>query len=67
MFKRRVGRLAYELKLPPEWRVHPMISVARLEPTSDAYNRPKPDHPNSVKIEENTENNKSYEVEKNSC
>jgi hypothetical protein len=29
---RRVGKLAYELKLPPQWKIHPVISVAHLEP-----------------------------------
>jgi len=31
--KRRVGRLAYELHLPPHWAVHPVFSVAHLEST----------------------------------
>ena len=45
----------------------PVISVAQLEPTSDAtdpYNRPKLDHPDSVQVEGDTEDNQSYEVEK---
>lgn len=36
---RRVGRLAYELDLPTEWRIHPVVSVAQLEP---ALNKPDP-------------------------
>lgn len=30
--KRRVGRLAYEIKLPVEWKVHPVLPVTVLEP-----------------------------------
>jgi hypothetical protein len=29
--KRRVGRLAYELELPPSWRMHLVISVIHLK------------------------------------
>jgi hypothetical protein len=36
--KRRVGRLAYEIKLPAEWKVHPVLPVTVLEP----YPRPNP-------------------------
>ena len=38
----KVGRLAYRLELPPVMKIHPVISVAQLEPaptTSDPYNR----------------------------
>ena len=65
--KRRIGRLAYELELPPAWKVHPVVSVAQLEPApidEDPYNRPRPDHPGSVEVEGDTEEWKSYEVEK---
>lgn len=46
--KRRVGRLAYELELPPHWAVHPVFSVAFLEKypqEPDPFLRPIPDHP----------------------
>ncbi|RWA03570.1 hypothetical protein EKO27_g11536 [Xylaria grammica] len=33
--KRRVGTLAYELDLPPDYIIHPVISVAHLRPTPD--------------------------------
>ena len=64
--KRRVGRLAYELDLPPNWRVHPVISIAQLEPdsTEDPYGRPRPDHPDAVEMEGDTPRWKSYEVER---
>ena len=43
---RRIGRLAYELDIPVYWRVHPVISIAMLEPIPiglDLYKRPVPD------------------------
>ena len=66
LVKRRVGRLAYELELPPQWRVHPVISVTQLEPMPgrDPYDRYRPHHPASVHMEGDTETEKSYEVEK---
>lgn len=37
---RAVGRLAYELKIPKNWKIHPIISVAHLEPyKTDPYDR----------------------------
>lgn len=38
----RVGRLAYRLDLPASWNIHPVLSVAMLEPApkiSDPFNR----------------------------
>ena len=69
LVKKRVGRLAYELDLPPAWRIHPVISVAQLEPgprpnEPDPYSRPRPTHPASVEVEGDTPENQSYEVEK---
>ena len=69
LVKRRIGRLAYELDLPPQWRIHPVISVSQLEPVpadTDPYQRPRPSHPDAVEVEgaPNTEYEKSYEVEK---
>ncbi|KAI0992711.1 hypothetical protein K3495_g15474 [Podosphaera aphanis] len=62
----KVGRLAYRLKLPNHWRIHPVISVAHLEsvpsPYEDPYNRPRPKEPGPVYVEGDTDNNKSYEV-----
>jgi len=36
----KVGRLAYKLRIPDTWKIHPVISVAHLEPyTPDAFDR----------------------------
>lgn len=67
LVKRRVGRLAYELELPPAWRVHPIIFVAQLEPVpagEDPYRRPRPSHPEAVEMKGDTPEYRSYEVEK---
>ena len=67
LVKRRVGRLAYELDLPPNWLVHPVVSVAQLEPVpagEDPYARPRPHHPEAVEVEGDTPEYQSYEVEK---
>jgi hypothetical protein len=40
---RKVSELAYELKLPPSFKIHPVISASRLEPTkADEWQRPRP-------------------------
>ena len=65
--KRRAGRLTYELKLSTHWRIHPVISVAQLKSCSsqpDSYSRPRPNYPVSVEVEENTDDWKSYIVER---
>ena len=64
---RRIGKLAYKLDLPQHWRIHPVISIAMLEPTpsgEDPFNRPVPEQPDSVYVEGDTETNKSWEVER---
>ena len=64
---RKVGNLAYELDLPQHWRVHPVISIAMLEPTpsgEDPFDRPVPEQPDSVYVEGDTDTNRSWEVER---
>ena len=55
---RRIGKLAYELDIPTHWRVHPVFSIAMLEPTPsglDPYERSSPEQSNSVYVEGDTE------------
>lgn len=68
----RVGRLAYRLDIPNTWNVHPVFTVAQLEPcpdpSTDPYThtrpQPRPDEPPSVFVEGDTETFKSYELER---
>ena len=53
-----VGRLAYRLEILSHWRIHPVISVAQLEPKypgKDLWDRPVPTNPEpfNVLIEHN--------------
>lgn len=61
---RKVGYLAYELKLSPIMRIHPVVSVAQLEPYpgEDPYQRPRPTNPPPVVDEDRPDD--SYEIEK---
>ncbi|KZZ86573.1 Ribonuclease H-like protein [Ascosphaera apis ARSEF 7405] len=60
--KRRVTPLAYELALPANMKVHPVVSVAHLEPApkEDPYAR-VPDPPGPIRLEDGTDDN--YEIE----
>ena len=64
----RVGRLAYRLDVPEDWRVHPVFTVAQLEPApapeADPFNRPRSDHPDSFFVEGDTETWKSSDIER---
>ena len=66
----RIGRLAYRLDIPDSWNVHPIFSVAQLEPCpdpkDDPYDRPapRPDEPPSVFVEGDTPDLKSYELDR---
>ncbi len=63
----RIGRLAYRLELPEHWRIHNVFTVAQLEPlpdTKDPFDRTRPEHPPSVFVEGDTDNWKSYYIEK---
>ena len=65
--KRRIERLVYELELSLTWRIHSIISIAQLKSAlsvQDSYNRSKSDHSDAVKVDENIEHEKSYEVER---
>ena len=49
----KVDKLAYRLKLPPHWKIYPIISIAHLElyPGSNPYNHPRPAHPTTITME----------------
>lgn len=32
LIKEKMGRLAYKLDIPPDWKIQPILSVAQLEP-----------------------------------
>ena len=59
----RVGRLAYRLAVPEDWKVHPVFTIAQLEPapapTDDPYDRPRPTHPQAVSAD-----GQEYDVER---
>ena len=53
----RIGRLAYRLELPGTMKIHPVISIAHLEPATkpeeDLFKRPRPqlEHPLPVVVD----------------
>ena len=62
----KVGSLAYRLELPPVMQIHPVISIAQLEPVpaaTDPYSRPRNVIPPAV-TEGKEEEAKPYELEK---
>ncbi|SLM36395.1 reverse partial [Lasallia pustulata] len=63
---KKIGLLAYRLDIPVNWKIHPVISVAQLEPApkgSDPYEREdRPSNPPAV--EEFNSEWHDYEVEK---
>jgi hypothetical protein len=70
--KRRISPLAYELDLPPNLKIYPVISVANLEPLppgEDPYKRPYDDHPPPVEDDSSLGNDfdndwRSFYIEK---
>ena len=64
----KVGHLAYKLDVPRDWRIHPVFSVAQLEPAPppalDPFSRPIPSEPPPVFVEGDTDTLKSFEVER---
>ena len=62
----RVGKQAYLLDIPSHWRVYPVFSLAQLEPSPgpDPFQRPISDHPSSVFVEGDTDEFKSYVIER---
>ena len=64
----RVGRLAYRLEIPGHWHIHLIFTITQLEPSlapnEDPFDRPKPDQPDSIYVEGDTETIKSFEIER---
>ena len=65
----KVGQLAYRLELPPVMQIHPVISIAQLEPvpeTVDPYARPRNIMPPAVTEGNDSKDDegKPYEIEK---
>ena len=64
---RRVRRLTYELELPSAWRIHLVVFIVQLEfvlAEIDSYQRPRPHHFDSIEMKDDTDEYKSYEIEK---
>jgi hypothetical protein len=65
--KKRIGKLAYELDLPPRWKIHPVISIAHLVPAPDGddpFERPVADPQEPIENEGDDDDWKSYELER---
>ena len=64
----KIGRLAYRLDIPREWTIHPVFSIAQLEPcpnpAEDPFRRARPTNPDPVYVEGDTELVKSFELER---
>ena len=64
----KIDNLAYKLDLSQHWRIHLVFTIAQLEPcpspSTDPFKQPYPEQPNSIFVEGDTEQIKSYEVEK---
>jgi hypothetical protein len=60
---RTVGRLAYELDIPKNWKIHPIISVAHLElAKDDSYARKVPVLPDLIQ-DKDGDTHEEWEVE----
>ena len=64
----RVGRLAYKLDVPQDWRIYPVFSIAQLEPApspaEDPFGHLRPEHPPPVFVEGDTDAVKSFEIDR---
>ena len=65
---KRVGRLAYKLDVPNDWKIHPVFSIAQLEPASspikDLFERTRLQHPPSVFVKGDINYHKSFKIER---
>ena len=50
----RVGRLAYRLQIPHHWKIHPVFTIAQLEPytTGDPFERELPPQPLDLRADQ---------------
>ena len=67
LIKRRVNRLTYELKLSSKWKIHSIISMTQLESVekkNDSYDKKRSHYFDSIKIENDTDFEKTYEIKK---
>lgn len=64
----KVGRLAYKLKIPLDWKIHPVFLVTQIElalsPIEDPFSRLYPTHPPPVFIDSDTDLFKSFDIER---
>ena len=64
----KVGRLAYRLNIPPNWRIHLVFSMAQLElappPAEHPFTRPFPSNPSLVFVKGDTDKLKSFKIER---
>ena len=66
LMKRRIDRFAYELKLSSKWKIYSVISMTQLESVEkkNLYDKKRSHYFDSIKIESDTDFEKSYEIEK---
>lgn len=66
--ERRIGHLAFELgDLLAHWKIHPVISIAQLEPVpagDDPWERKRPDNSPSIQAEGDDDEWQTFEVDK---
>ena len=64
----KLGRLAYKLDVPLDWKLYPVFWVAKLKPapspTDDPFNCPRPHMPPAMFVDGDTNTSKSFEVER---
>ncbi len=62
----RIGRLAYRLEVPDDWVLHPVFTIAQLEPcpdpATDPYGRERLTYPGPVSTERDDIPNDKWEV-----